>query len=225
MLNIDHAVAVLLNTLAAPEARCSALQRLRRHAAQHLQDACERVGITVADLADNDRAVVASLLFRKAAASSREHQAAVLMRWCIEAQERIDGTLDASFDGTPICMRIVLALRDMEGAIASEQQGTARAVSKAARVKQATAEAAALTDVFKAAYSAGMGRTKLQAAAVVGLRTREQLLREKLTTAQQAGNKKLQRQLSAELTSVDRQVVLCTVHRAGRWLQQHHGKA
>lgn len=113
-IDIDHTIAVLLSATASPGARRAVLQRLRRHAEQRLHAACARIGITVDDLADNDRAVVANLLFQKAGIERSEAQAALLMRWCIEAEERGHDTL--------IATRIVQALRNMEKATTSELQ-------------------------------------------------------------------------------------------------------
>jgi hypothetical protein len=113
-LDLDTIIAVLLSGTATPGARRSALQCVRRHAEQRLHAACERVGITVDDLADNDRAVVANLLFQKAGIERSERAAALLMRWCVEAEER-------GYDPL-IATRIVQALRNMEKDLRSEQQ-------------------------------------------------------------------------------------------------------
>lgn len=215
MLGIDHIVAVLLSGTAPASTRQHALRAVRRHAEQRLHAACGRVGISVNDLADNDRAVVASLLFRKAEIERSERAAALLVRWCVEGEER---GCDPS-----ITTRIVQALRDMEVAVDGEGQHKAREASKAARRTQAETDATQVAELFAAAWRAGMGRVGLQAAAAAELRERERRLTERLITVQQAGNKPEQRRISAALQAVARQSVLCTLHRAGKWLQQRHG--
>lgn len=215
MLDADPIIAVLTNGLAPPAVRADALRRLRRHAEQHLRGACERVGISACDLADNDHAAVANLVFQKSKLDRSEKHAAALMRWCIEAEERGADAL--------VTTRIVQALRDMEGAILVEGRRAARESSKAARREQADADAAPLAELFAAAWRSGMGRVGLQAAAMAELRERERRLRDKLITAQQVGNKPEQRRLSAQLQALQRQTVLCTLHRAGKWLQRHRG--
>jgi hypothetical protein len=96
----------------------------------------------------------------------------------------------------------------------------ARASSIAARQRQADTDAAQVAGLFKSAWRDGMGRVKLQAAAVALIAEKEQHLRAKLITAQQVDNKRLQRQHSAELESLKRQTLLCTKHRAGMWLKE-----
>lgn len=70
-----------------------------------------------------------------------------------------------------------------------------------------------------------MGRIGLHAAAVDELCRREQLLRDKLITAQEVDNKTLQRRLSSELQGLQRQRLLCTERRAREWLEQRNGKS
>lgn len=97
----------------------------------------------------------------------------------------------------------------------------ARASSVAARQKQAELDDAKVAELFRNAFRAGMGRVGLQAAAMRSIGVKEDRLRERLISAQQAANKRLQRQLSAELESLTIQTARCTVHRAGKWLEQH----
>lgn len=101
----------------------------------------------------------------------------------------------------------------------------ARDSSKEARGRQAVFDAATVAPVFAAAWRAGMGRIGLHAAAVDELCRREQLLRDKLITAQEVDNKTLQRRLSSELQGLQRQRLLCTERRAREWLEQRNGKS
>lgn len=112
-LDTDNIFAALLST--TPAAQAWALQKVRRYAEQRLRAACERMGIAVDDLADNDRAVVAYLLLDKSDAERSEKKAALLMRLCIAVEEQ-----PAARD--PLVPKLVLALRDMEHAKASQQQ-------------------------------------------------------------------------------------------------------
>jgi hypothetical protein len=107
-----------------------------------------------------------------------------------------------------------------------KQRGESRArdVSKTTRQAQAAHEAAQVAELFAAAWCQGLGRVGLQAAAAELLRQREHAMQERLITAQQVGNKRLQRQHSAGLQALQRLGVLCTLHRAGKWLQQRTGK-
>lgn len=100
----------------------------------------------------------------------------------------------------------------------------ARDASKATRAAQAEHDAALVAELFAAAWCQGLGRVGLQAAAAELLRQREHAMQERLITAQQVGNKRLQRQHSAGLQALQRLGVLCTLHRAGKWLQQRTGK-
>lgn len=111
--------------------------------------------------------------------------------------------------------------RDRSAAYTKLQAGRkARESSMAARQKQAEQDAAAVAELFKSAWRSGMGRVGLQAAAMSLLAEKERRLQDKLITAQQVGNKPEQRRLSAALVALQRQGVLCTVHRAGEWLKQ-----
>ena len=107
---------------------------------------------------------------------------------------------------------------------ASAAQDAARTASKAARQAQAEHDAVLVAELFAAAWRQGLGRVGLQAAAAAVLREREHRLQEQLITAQQVGNKALQRQHSAGLQALQRLGVLCTLHRAGKWLQQRTSK-
>ncbi|MBN8510131.1 MAG: hypothetical protein J0L57_16160 [Burkholderiales bacterium] len=117
-------------------------------------------------------------------------------------------------------MRAELQRRDR---VAAHGGRKARASSKAARQAQAGADAVKLEDLFAAAWRHGMGRVKLQAAAADELNRREERLREQLIAMQEVGNKAGQRRLSSQLEQLRRQGVLCTVHRAGKWIQRRGG--
>lgn len=97
----------------------------------------------------------------------------------------------------------------------------ARASSIERRQEQARQDAARMAALFKRACRPKMGRQALQAAAMALIGQIERELRDKLITAQQAENQLLQRQHSGALASLQRQAQLCTVHRAGKWLEQH----
>jgi hypothetical protein len=97
----------------------------------------------------------------------------------------------------------------------------ARAASIQTRQEQAAADAAKLAGLFENAWRHGMGRVGLQAAAMQLIAQKERHLQDRLTTALEVGNKRLQRLHAAELESLNRQTVLCTLHRAGKWLKEH----
>ncbi len=101
-------------------------------------------------------------------------------------------------------------------------ESMARTASKTARQSQADADAERVAGFFAAAWRPGMGRTVLQATAVVVLRVYEQRAQDRLATMQQAGNRHGARQASAALAALQRQSALLTLHRAGKWLQSHH---
>jgi hypothetical protein len=140
-----------------------------------------------------------------------ERRIAQRRRWRDVAPDADDATLDA--------------LDALAGGAALEQraqQDRARTTSKATRAAQADADARMVAGVFAAAYRPGMGRVGLQAAAAGVLKQREAAERDRLLLAQAAGNKMMARRYSAALQALQRQALFITVHRAGKWLQQHH---
>jgi hypothetical protein len=94
------------------------LRRLRKHAATHLAAACAGLDVTPADLDDNDRAVVVYLTLQKAGVQRSDRQAAVLLRWCVMAEEH--GLDDR------VVVRIQQALRGMDAAKEGERQAKRR---------------------------------------------------------------------------------------------------
>lgn len=132
-------------------------------------------------------------------------------RWQAAGVDADDATLQA--------LDALEAGREFEQRV---QQDGARNASKATRAAQADAEAAAVAGIFAAVWCHGIGRVGLQAAASAEIKRREQLERDRLLLAQAAGNKAAARRYSAALQALQRQALLVTVHRAGKWLLQHH---
>ena len=117
-VDTDTVVAVLLSRVAAPGTHRAMIRGLRRHATVRLADACAALGITQADLEDNDRAVVACLMLQKARGKRSDRQAAALLRWCVQADEH--GVDDA------IVVRILQARRGLDAAVQGDQQAARR---------------------------------------------------------------------------------------------------
>lgn len=83
----DAHTRALLAGCATPAERLALVDRVREAAALRLADAAARLGASVADFADNDRAVVLCLALGRAEASPAERRAAALLRACVLARE------------------------------------------------------------------------------------------------------------------------------------------
>lgn len=113
-MRLIDTTAVTAALLSGRAAQPGLVRHLRQHAAEALHDACMAIGINAADLEDNDRAVVATLLLRKATSPPMVRQTAVLLRWCIQFEEH--GPDDVAVG------RILQALQGMEAAQRGEHQ-------------------------------------------------------------------------------------------------------
>lgn len=83
----DAHTRALLAGCATPAERMALVDRVREAASLRLADAAARLGASVADLADDDRAVVLCLALGQADASPAERRAAALLRACVLARE------------------------------------------------------------------------------------------------------------------------------------------
>lgn len=123
------------------------VRRLRKHAAEALKGACAATGITAADLENNDRAVEATLILRKAPNTPIVRQTAVLLRWCIEFEER--GHDDA------VIGRILQALHGLDAAQRAEHQRVRAAQPRTVTEARRKAIVKAYKDRVSAGYKYG----------------------------------------------------------------------
>lgn len=137
----------------------------------------------------------------------------------IEQQQR---WADAGVQADP---SVLDALDQLQAGVEFEQKiqhDAARSSSKKARQAQAATDADRVAAFFAAAYRPGMGRIQLQAAAIGVLRDQEQREKDRLAAMQQVDNRSGARQASAALAALQKQTALVTLHRAGKWLKDHH---